>query len=392
MFLTATIKNKHGHGCHCAVFDKQTIKVMRLLSFLLLVFTLHLQAKTYSQKVTLSLKEVALPKVFKAIRQQTGYNFFYKSEWLKGMRPVSVNVQNASVEEVLTLCFKDQPLNFELIERSVVIKPKETTVVPRPVFTNEIPQSDITGRVYNDQGEPLGGANVTIKRTGKGTLADANGNFRISNIERNDILIVSYVGYISQSVQVGDKTNLTLMLEFANNELDKAVVQAYGKTNKRLSTGNIGVVRAEEIEKQPVINPLQALQGRVAGLEIIQTSGYASAPFKVELRGRNAIDNRFPSDPLYIIDGVPLTILDIGGSSSVSRGSMGLIQNGFNGPAEGQSPLFNINPTDIESIEVLKDADATAIYGSRGANGVIIITTKKEKPVRPALILIFNRE
>ncbi len=129
------------------------------------------------------------------------------------------------------------------------------------------------------------------------------------------------------------------------------------------------------------MNPLLALQGKVPGLEIKLTSGYASAPVKLELRGRSVLGN-FISDPLYVIDGVPLTTVDAGKGSSYNGGSTGFIQNQFTGPANGQSPLFSINPSDIESISVLKDADATAIYGSRGANGVILITTKKGKPGR----------
>jgi TonB-linked SusC/RagA family outer membrane protein len=168
-------------------------------------------------------------------------------------------------------------------------------------------------------------------------------------------------------------------MEPATNELDKMVVQAYGTTSQRLATGNIGVVRAEDIAKQPVMNPLLALQGRVAGLIVTQTGGYSSAPIKMEIRGRNNIDPGFPSDPLIIIDGVPLTVLELSGTSSYSSGSPGFIQNGLGGPANGQSPLYSINPGDIESIEILKDADATAIYGSRGSNGVILISTKKAK-------------
>jgi TonB-dependent SusC/RagA subfamily outer membrane receptor len=155
-------------------------------------------------------------------------------------------------------------------------------------------------------------------------------------------------------------------------------VQAYGTTTQRLTTSDIGTVTAEEIERQPVINPLLALQGQVAGLDVNETSGYASAPVKVELRGRATIDGSFTSDPLYVIDGVPLTVNEVLGISSYSTGSYGFDQTGLS-PAAGQSPFFNINPADIESIEVLKDADATGIYGSRGANGVILVTTKKGK-------------
>ena len=192
----------------------------------------------------------------------------------------------------------------------------------------------------------------------------------------------SFVGYAPQSFTVRDGGQIRISLKVAQNELDKAVVQAYGLTTQRLTTADIGKVTAEEIERQPVMNPLLALEGKVAGLDVSQTNGYASAPVKVELRGRASIglsNQTFPSDPLYIIDGVPLTVNEVSGNSSYNNGSVGFMQTTDPGPAGGQSPFFSINPNDIESIEVLKDADATAIYGSRGANGVILVTTKKGK-------------
>jgi TonB-linked SusC/RagA family outer membrane protein len=162
-------------------------------------------------------------------------------------------------------------------------------------------------------------------------------------------------------------------------EQDVTVSTGYWTTTRRLSTGNIAKVTSEEIEKQPVMNPLQALQGRVPGLIVTQTNGYSSAPFKVELRGRNTLNSQFTSDPLYIVDGVPLTITELSTVSNYNAGSSGFIQSHVSSPAGGQSPFFSLNPNDVESIEVLKDADATAIYGSRAANGVILITTKKGK-------------
>ncbi|OJW54921.1 MAG: hypothetical protein BGO55_16180 [Sphingobacteriales bacterium 50-39] len=236
------------------------------------------------------------------------------------------------------------------------------------------------GVVYNEAGQPLSGANVTIKATGKGTITNAKGEFELPAVPEESPLVISFIGYAPQVIKVNEGKSIQVYLSVAKNELDKVVIQGYGITSHRLATGDIGVVRADEIEKNPVVNPLLALQGRVAGLDVNQTSGYASAPIKVELRGRSAIGD-FPSDPLYIVDGVPLTVLEVAGNSGYNSGSVGYLQsgNGLLGPANGQSPFFNINPADIESIEVLKDADATAIYGSRGANGVILITTKKGK-------------
>ncbi len=240
-------------------------------------------------------------------------------------------------------------------------------------------------------GIPVPGATILIKGTKEGVNANEMGEFSLPDVRMNTALVISSIGYEKREVVVRGRTVMA-RLNVNVNDLDVAVVQGYGTTSRRLTTSNIGRVTAEEIERQPVMNPLLALQGKVAGLDVSQTSGFASAPIKVELRGRNVIgvspSETFPSDPLYIIDGVPLTIMEIGGGSSYDKGSTGFLQSFvFRGPAGGQSPLFSINPADIESIEVLKDADATAIYGSRGANGVILITTKKGRAGRTAFDL-----
>ncbi len=237
----------------------------------------------------------------------------------------------------------------------------------------------ISGTVRNAAGEPLSGATVTNTRTGKGTVTSATGAFTLHGTNEKDKLRISYIGYAAQTITVGKERKLTITLKDATNELDKVVVQAYGITSDRLRTGNISKVTAADIAKQPVMNVLNVLQGLVPGADVNNTSGYASGVVKVELRGRNLINPGFSSDPLYVIDGVPLTIQDMTKMDSYFGGSVGVNQAGISGPAGGQSPLFNINPQDIESIEVLKDADATAIYGSRGAQGVILITTKRGK-------------
>lgn len=360
------------------------LRIMRLTAFILLTACLQVSAKGFSQKITLAVKDAPLEKVFVSIEKQTAYTFMYSYELLKTGKSVSISLKDATLEEVLNACFKDQPFTYAIVNKMIVVKEKNVTAISSAggLLNTEIQtlSGDIKGRVLTKEGEPLASANVVNKRTGKGTTTDANGNFTLHDVNLDDIIVISYTGYSPRNIKVGEFITLTLVMEPAISELDQVVMQAYGQTTQRLNTGNIAKVTSAEIERQPVINPLQALQGRVPGLIVTQTSGYGSAPFKIELRGRNTINNTFTADPLYIIDGVPLTISEVGGTSSYDLGSSGFLQNAMQTPAGGQSPLFSINPRDIESIEVLKDADATAIYGSRAANGVILITTKKGKP------------
>ena len=357
---------------------------MRLHIIALLVLALGAQAfagAAYSQgNVTLHEKNVPLLKVLKSIRAQTGVGFGGQDLSGASGNPVTISVTNVPVDEALDQVFKNQPYTYELIGQIIVIKSKNPAPPAADSTYPRFQTVHITGTVYNDAGQPLAGANVTIRQTEKGTITNARGDFDLGNVPVGNTVIISYVGYAPEQVKVKEAASVKIYLKAAKNELDKVVIQAYGKTTERLQTGDIATVSSAEIEKQPVLNPILALQGEVPGLNIQATSGYASAPVKVELRGRTSLDNGFPSDPLYIIDGVPLTVVEVSGESGYDQGSVGFLQNGgLTGPAIGQSPLFSINPADIESISVLKDADATAIYGSRGANGVILITTKRGK-------------
>jgi len=348
---------------------------MKLTAIFLLAAFLHVSATTIGQTVTIRVKDAPLKEIFREIQKQTGLDVFVDEALLQKTGKVTIDVKDMPVADVLNTCLHNEPLNYVISDGRILIRsrPNPTTRVADSLSAG--PPGEFHGRVTNVNGEPLSGANVVIRRTRTGTITNAKGEFALGNLKSEDILIVSFVGYASQSIQIKGRNNLEIILELAKNELDKVVVQAYGTTTQRLSTGNIATVTAEEIAKQPVVNSLLALQGRVAGLTVDQVNGFASAPLKVELRGRSVIGD-VPSDPLYIIDGVPLTILEMGGSH-YDKGSTGFVQNPYMlGPAGGQSPFFSINPADIESITVLKDADATAIYGSRGANGVIIITTK----------------
>jgi TonB-linked SusC/RagA family outer membrane protein len=368
-------KTKDRKTCKTLLF-----RAMKLTGIILLVACIHVSARTNAQRIAISVKNVPLQKLFLEIERKTNYTFFYDVTILKDSKPVTLEMRDASVEEILKIALANQnQLAFSITDKTIFVK-KEKKVVAEEIPEGGGPGGSLKakGIVYNEAGVPIAGANVTIKQTEKGTITNAKGEFELSTAPVGGVLIVSFVGYAPQEIKVKDASIVRVYLKVTTNELDKAVVQAYGTTSQRLTTSDIGTVTAEEIERQPVMNPLLALQGKIAGLDVVETNGYASAPVKVELRGRAAINPIFTSDPLYIIDGVPLTVNEVTGYSSYQSGSVGFDQL-LMSPAGGQSPFFSINPSDIESIEVLKDADATAIYGSRGANGVILITTKRGK-------------
>ncbi len=232
-----------------------------------------------------------------------------------------------------------------------------------PLQTDE--QHQLTGAVTDQAGLPLPGVNILVKNTQNGTMSDADGKYNIM-VSHQDTLVYSYVGFKTREERVGDRLTIDVVLQEDVASLDEVVVNAgYYTVSEKERTGSISRITSEDIEKQPVSNPLAAMQGRMPGVEIVQTTGVPGGGFQVRIRGQNSI--AAGNDPLYIVDGVPFT------SESVASLGQSIIH-----PVT-ITPLTAINPADIESIEVLKDADATAIYGSRGANGVVLITTKKGK-------------
>ena len=352
--------------------------IMKLTTLLLITAILQVSANTFAQKVTLSEKNATLTNVFDHIRTQTGYDFFFTSSILKDAKLVNINVKDEELALVLKKIFTDQPFDFSIGKKSVVISKKEPSLL-QPIKDALALPIDIRGKVTDEKGRPLIGATVSVIGAKQSTASDEQGNFILRSLNPDNELAISYVGYTSQIVKVGKNTVFNIVLHMTANALDNVVIQGYGTTSKRLTTGDIAVITAADIEKQPVTNVLQAMQNLVPGLSVVQTNGFASAPYKVTIRGSNNLPSvagtANASDPLYIVDGVPI----IGGSGDLKNQGINQSENS-QGAAGGQSPLFGINPADVESISVLKDADATAIYGARGANGVILITTKKGIP------------
>lgn len=364
----------------------KTLLVMRLATILLLGALLQAKAEGKAQTVTLSEKNAPLEKIFDRLRAQTGYLFFYNDQLMKKARPVTIRLRNATVTEALDRCFEGQPLTYTVMGKQIIVRQKEEPPVAKPdtaaPLRIRVVFPLVAGYVVDESNRPLEGVSVILKSSGRGAQTDRAGIFQLKMVDPSDVLLVTAIGYNKDTVPLNGNQMAMIVMHRATNELDKVVVQAYGTTSRRLSTGSIVKVTAEDIEKQPVTNPLLALQGRVAGLVVTPANGYAASPVKLQIRGRNSIDPSYPSDPLFVIDGIPMVYSELSPISGYAGGSSGVTQ-GFTAalsPTQGQSPFFNMNPLDIESIEVLKDADATSIYGARGANGVIIITTKKGKP------------
>jgi TonB-linked SusC/RagA family outer membrane protein len=356
---------------------EQLIRIMKLTCVLLTVAFLHVSAGSYSQQVTLSLKDVPIEKVFREIERQTGYGFLYNKKMFADFPNVTIEAKNEDIKAVLDQCFRAMPVDYVINSQTIVIREKTTPEKETPMPT-ALPPGEVHGKVVDSVGMPLEGVNVQLKGTKRGTVTGKNGEFVIKDIPSDGELVVSIVGYEAQVVSLRGRQDITVALRQSMSKLDETVVKGYYNTTERLNTGDVTTVKGEQIQEQPVSDPILALEGRVPGLYIQQTSGVPGAYSTIQIRGQNSIANG--NDPLYIVDGVPYSSVSLtnpsiaGGAAGEPNGA--LISNVNGG---GLSPFNNLNPADIESIVVLKDADATAIYGSRGANGVILITSKKGK-------------
>ncbi|BAV05393.1 TonB-linked outer membrane protein, SusC/RagA family [Filimonas lacunae] len=355
---------------------------MRITAILLLVASLHVCAKGITQKVSFTGKDVSVEQVFAAIEKQTGYVVFFDYASLGQVKKVSVAVKDVSITELLRACFKDDRLEYTIQGKTILISRKEKSAAVIEEYTPP-PPTDIKGVVYDSAGNPLVGATVMIKGAKAAVQSDARGAFILRNASEDVLLVVSFTGYETKVVSPWKDRGreMIVILKSSTNPLDETIVQAYGTTTKRFNVGSISKVSKEDIQSQPVFNPLSALEGRVPGLLVTTQSGLSGSAVKLQIRGQNTVGSTPGSKPLdnpfIIIDGVPF---------APQNNSFNFLQNAADANSvPGLSPLANINPADIESIEVLKDADATAIYGARGANGVILITTRKAAAGKPSL-------
>ncbi len=345
---------------------------MKVSMIFILVSSLTLSARGLSQRISIDTKNKSVQQVFSEIESQTGYSFIYAKEQALKMKPVNIKVDNVDLISLLDLLFKQIGFNYVISEKDIIVKEKpiSTSLGTSFALPPPPPTINITGTVSDEKGLPLERASVLLKYSKKGTSTDKDGNFSMMIPQEGGIIIVSYVGYESVEIKVTKATKLIIKLKLMEVKTEDVIVIGYGTVKKSDLTGTVSKIKTEGSEERPVSSVEQLIQGRVSGVEIQSAHGGPGSGMSFLIRGGNSTSN---NQPLYVIDGYP-----------VDAGS-GNFQTGGNNQAVGTppvNPLASLNPNEIESIEILKDASSTAIYGSRGANGVVLITTKRGKKGR----------
>ncbi len=337
--------------------SSKLFKTMKLAVVLIILGCLQISAKGYSQSITLNVNGASLDKVFSAIEKQSDYHFFYKYNDLKLASPVTIQVANASLEETLKQCFKNEPLTYSIEQKTIIVVKKEPVPVTAPAA-----KIKVTGQVKDETGETLPGVTVTIKGANNAVVTDTQGDF-IIEADNNATLLFSFIGYSVKEEPINSRTVINVQLELNNKQLNDVVVIGYGNQERKDVTGAVGSVRMANIAEIKTASLDLKLAGQLAGVTVNQVTGTPGGGVAINIRGAGSVGAG--DNPLYVIDGFPL-------SPDFDQYS---------------NPLSTINPDDIESISVLKDAASTAIYGSRGSNGVILITTKRAKKGEASIAL-----
>lgn len=332
----------------------KSLLIMKLTILIVLFATFNAVSMGVAQTVDLKLNNSTLESAFSSIRQQTGYRFIYKESALRDVSRVSIDLKNEPLESALRILLKDQPLEYQLHDGTVVIKPKsrlaEENVEER---IKDIQQRQISGKVTDEMGVPLRGVTISIKGTESGTSTDDEGEYVLRIPEGGEIVVVSAVGFKRTEEEIGDRTVLNFVLQTEIDDLDEVIVVGYGQQQRRNISGSVTNLAEKDFNQGVTRNAVDLLQGKVAGLTVTTGSGDVSSGETIRLRGTSSLTGN--SAPFVVIDGVP-----------------GLDIN-------------SVAPQDIENISVLKDASASAIYGSRSAGGVILITTKKGEKNQPII-------
>ena len=319
---------------------KHLFRMMRNTLLALFVFAgTAFATESYSQtmKVTVVADNVSTGKVISEIEKQTDYLFVYNVNEVNLKRNVKVNAQNKSVAEVLNKVFEGTDIYYAMEGKNIMLmsKAKDGEAVQQA--------NKVTGIVKDANGEPIIGANVIVKGQSTGTITDIDGNFSIK-AEPQSVIEVSYIGYLTQETVINNQKSIRFLLKEDTKTLDEVVVIGYGVQKKADLTGSVANINTEKLNTQSNANIGQALQGKIAGVDIVSQGGAPGSGTRIMVRGIGTLNN---ASPLYIVDGMYMNSID------------------------------HINPNDIASIDVLKDASSAAIYGSRAANGVIIVTTKE---------------
>lgn len=338
-------KNPEGQWSYAPPYFTKLLKIMRLTTFFLVVTALSVKAGGFSQNtpVSITLNTVKLTTFFKVVENETGYRFAYSNDILPTGKIVTISAKKRQLSEVMNEVMASTNLKYRFDEKSGLIIISEKQPAKNNGATLRLVKA-IKGTVMNERGEPLAGVSVQEKGTTNATTTNNEGAFTLEVQDNANVLVFSFVGMETKEVAIGSQTQLTVVLSLANRALDEVVVVGYGTQKRTLVTGAVASVTGKVLNELPAVSISQALQGRVSGVTVTNNGSPGAAPI-VRIRGISSIS--YASDPLYVIDGFPTGNLE------------------------------SIDTKDIESVDVLKDASAAAIYGSRATNGVIMITTKK---------------
>ena len=326
---------------------KKYFLIMRLTSLLTLFLTLQMSASVWSQTMSVKLKNSTLQELFVQIKKNSNYRFFYNNDEVDVNQRISIDAEQKTVGKILSAALEGTPYSFKEMDNKLILIEK-TDNQTKSLGTGFQQQKSVSGKVTDSSGAPLPGVSVVVKGTTTGTITDVDGKFSLTKIPENAPLQFSFVGMKTQEVPVGGKNNINVVLEEESIGLGEVIAVGYGSQIKEAVTGSIQQIKTDELKDIPVSQFTQQLQGKLSGVQISQTTGKPGQELSVRVRGQASISGG--NTPLYVVDGFPI----VGGLSS-------------------------INPNEIESISILKDASSTSLYGSRAANGVVLITTKKGK-------------
>jgi TonB-linked SusC/RagA family outer membrane protein len=332
------------------------MKLTLLFSFL--IFS-SVWAESYSQTVSLNLTNVSVKKFMQEVEEQTGYFFLYQDEVIEKGNRISLQVENEPLENVLKKFEEQFGVVAEIAENQIVLKRDPLSLV----LPAQQPAKSVTGLVTDQQGQPLPGVTVVIKGTTTGTITDSNGAFSLGLPPSAEVIQFSFVGMKTQEIEIGEKTTFSIVMEEDVFGIEEVVAIGYGVQKKSDVTGALVSVTSEELNSRPVKNAIEAMQGKAAGVDITSNERPGTIG-SITIRGVRSLTAS--NSPLYVVDGIPLVTGEIETAVTTSN-------------TVTLGGIDNLNPNDIESIDILKDASATAIYGSRGANGVVLISTKKGK-------------
>ncbi|WP_136464767.1 TonB-dependent receptor [Flagellimonas onchidii] len=336
---------------------------MKISLLFIFVAVFSIQASTYSQKtkISLNVEDSSIQRIIDEIEAVSEFKFMYETDAVDLTRKMTLKVRGLKIEKILKRLFLETDTSFKIRDRKIILV-KNQKIEKEPKVVVEAPiQQQITGTVVDSNGQPLPGASIVEKGTTNGTQSDFDGNFQLNVASENAVLIISYIGFSTKEIDVNGQSTINVTLQEDAANLDEVVVVGYGVQRKADVTGSVSQVGVEELQSRPVPSFAGALQGRAAGVNITETGGNLDGRFNIRIRGVGSVTGS--SDPLIIVDGVPL--FNVGSFST-------------------------INPKDIVDITILKDASATAIYGSRASNGVVIVTTRRGEAGKAILTASVN--